>query len=429
VRRRLNLLVVAVTAFVVVVYTVPLALLVDRQADEAAKAGAERLVQSVASQVVEAVSSTQSTDLGALAGRLSVPVGVSVANDSGELIGDGAIGTDVAAEALRSGQAASGDRPDGGWELALPVITFDGTLVVQTVVPPATRDQGVGRAWAYLLALGVFVNGAAVVLADRLGRTLRDPVRQLADAAARLGGGDLDARVGMPEIEELGVVADALNRLAPQLRSLLTEEREMAADLSHRLRTPLAALRLQAEGLPPEDRGPMVGLVDRMQMSVDRLIEDVRRPGDAGVNRAVDIAGVAAAHAGFWSVLADEQGREFRWSVPEEPVRVALTESEAGDVIDTLIANVFAHTGPGTAFELSVGRAGSTARVAIRDEGEGFPTGIDPFLRGASGGGSTGLGLDIVKRLAESIGGAVRAFDAGPGASVEVELPLTEEGG
>ena len=165
-----------------------------------------------------------------------------------------------------------------------------------------------------LLPLGFFLKSKELLRGRRtlvLPRLLDvDPVvepdEHLGDHR-RIGGGDLDLRVPRPDIDELSAVADALNRLAPQLRNLMAAERETMADLSHRLRTPLAALRLQAESVgDASERLELLGLIDRMQRSVDRLIVDAR---------AIDtearscLASVARRHTEFWSVLAEEEQR------------------------------------------------------------------------------------------------------------------------
>lgn len=93
----------------------------------------------------------------------------------------------------------------------------------------------------------------------------------------QLEGGDLTARVvptGPPEIREVGT---ALNRLAERIRELLQSDRETVADLSHRLRTPVTALRLDAEALrDPEEAERLSGDVDELQRAVDRIIRAAR---------------------------------------------------------------------------------------------------------------------------------------------------------
>jgi signal transduction histidine kinase len=247
----------------------------------------------------------------------------------------------------------------------------------------------------------------------------------LADAARRIGDGDLETRGEPPGIPELTVVADALNRLAPQLRNLLVSEREAMADLSHRLRTPLAGMRLQAEAMSePKERVEMLGLVDRMQSAVERLIIDARA---VDAEARSDLAAVAAHHAEFWSVLADEEQRPFETSLPSFPVTVDVSAEEVGDVIDILIGNVFDHTARGVGLHLRVAVERERAILAVSDDGDGFATDIDPLARGESTAGSTGLGLDIARRLAERLGGGI-SLDTGPegGARITLEVPLSK---
>ena len=154
------------------------------------------------------------------------------------------------------------------------------------------------------LIAGLIVVIGAVPLADRFAASLTRPVRDLSDAAHRWAGGDLTARVspqGPPEILESG---RAFNLLAERLADLLAAERERVADLSHRLRTPLAALRLQAESSnDPKHRAALVADIANLEGEVTALIEDVRRTGEEKSTIA-DLAAVVDRRMGFWQVVA-----------------------------------------------------------------------------------------------------------------------------
>ena len=139
---------------------------------------------------------------------------------------------------------------DGRVILDQPVVREDGTAVISTLMSEAVLDAGVWRAWGVLAALAVTLFVLALVVADRLARSLTRPVTDLAVTAERLGRGDLSARVVPDGPDEVREVGHALNTLAARIGELLTHERESVADLSHRLRTPVTALRLDAEALP-----------------------------------------------------------------------------------------------------------------------------------------------------------------------------------
>jgi signal transduction histidine kinase len=91
-------------------------------------------------------------------------------------------------------------------------------------------------------------------------------------------------------------------------------------------------------------------------------------------------------------------------------------------MVDALIGNVFAHTDPGTSLGVAVGVDNERPWLEVTDEGPGFGS-AHVAARGVSGGGSTGLGLDIVRRTAESVGGSMLMNDRpGGGAVVRVWL-------
>ncbi len=404
-RRRLAILAVAVTSLVVVAFVVPLGLLVRSQARDRALARGQREAQAVAA----GLSVAAALRVGLLDGPAAelvlaasgAPEGVTVFLADGTTVGEAATSPHLAA--ARAGAAFTVDLA-GGSEVLVPVSAAGDVVVVRAFVPAAAQRRGVVTAWLALAGLGAALIGAAVAIGDRLGRSVVGPVRDLADAAHRLGGGDLATRAvpaGPPEVAELG---EEFNRLAARLAGLLAAERESIADLSHRLRTPLAALRLEIEAIP--DAGLRTGLLDdldRLENAVTRLIADARLPRREAAG-AADLAAVVRHRAAFWRVLAEEQRRPMDVDVPEAPVMVGLSPDELGAVIDTLLENVFAHTDAGTPFRVAVDPARRT--LAVEDGGPGLPAG-EATRRGASGAGSTGLGLDIARRAAERSGGGL----------------------
>jgi signal transduction histidine kinase len=113
---------------------------------------------------------------------------------------------------------------------------------------------------------------------------------------------------------------------------------------------------------------------------------------------------VVRHRARYWKVLADEQGRRTDVDTPESAQWVGIGTDELGAVIDTLIENVFAHTAPGVGYRIGVEPVDGGVELVVEDDGAGFPD-TAVVRRGASAGGSTGLGLDIARRAAERTGG------------------------
>jgi signal transduction histidine kinase len=343
---------------------------------------------------------------------------------------DAVVGQPVPADEDLSGPrslSAGSQAVQGGVAVYAPVLTGDGVLVLRSFVADADLSRNVVRSWLTLGSLAVILVGAAVGVANWLGRSIVRPVEDLSRAASALGEGNLDTRVepsGPPELERVGI---EFNHLARRVRELLQQERETAADLSHRLRTPLTAARLNAESLPAgEVREQLLDDLAELERTTDHIINEARRPTRDEAGR-IDIVQVVTERAGFWDALAEEQGRVRELFVASSgPMWATVDDGDFAAAVDALIGNVFSHTDDGVGYGVALEANGGVALLQIDDEGEGFAR-PDVMDRGTSAGGSTGLGLDIARRTAEAAGGSlvVGASSLG-GARVTMHIPLTE---
>jgi signal transduction histidine kinase len=323
---------------------------------------------------------------------------------------------DPEVELARKGRSFTSAGPHGGRDILVGIVGPDvkTATVIRVRVAASLLDRGVQRAWAILAAIGVLVVVVAVGLADRLALSVVRPMGELFSVTRRLQRGELEARVspaGPPEVAEVGL---AVNGLADRIGDLLAAEREEAADLSHQLRTPLTALRLDAESLSSADDRRRIGAdVGRLEQVVTRVIQESRtssRPsGTRDGRRRCDLAEVVRSRLAFWSILASGQGRAWTVQVPAGPQPVGVSKRDLEVCIDALLNNVLAHTPGGTSFSVEV-VAGTTGvrTLVVQDAGPGLP-GNELPTRGASGGSGTGLGLDIVRRTAEASGGRLSA--------------------
>ena len=419
-RRRLALVFVALAVMLAVGFLVPLGRSVRSQARLRALAGAQSDARGVATALAAVAGST-----GALPGVAEVEF-VLHSFDSSDLMvlmADGSVIGSGPSDAVAVASVATGsvvaEVADGA--LAIVPVTFGGTgqqLVVTAFVDADTLREGVGSSWLILTALGLIVVLGAVPLADRLAASITRPVQDLSDAAHRWAGGDLSARVVPDGPDEVAESGRAFNQLAERLTDLLADERERAADLSHRLRTPIAALRLQAESVANVgERDALIGDIVHLEGEVTALIEDVRRSESVAAT-ICDLPSVVAQRMGFWRVVASAQQRTVEAEVDEgSPLLVNLPAAEVLTVLDNLVQNVLTHTVAGGGFTVSV--SGGPPRLTISDEGDGLPS-ADVFDRGSSSGGS-GLGLDIVRRVAEASGGDITLGD-GPGTTIVVRF-------
>jgi signal transduction histidine kinase len=115
---------------------------------------------------------------------------------------------------------------------------------------------------------------------------------------------------------------------------------------------------------------------------------------------------VTGARMAFWTVLAEDQQRAVETALDPGPLPVAVSAEDLAAAVDALLGNVFAHTDEGVAFSVTLRARPDGAELVVEDHGTGFEPAAE--RRGVSGAGSTGLGLDIARRTAESSGGSLR---------------------
>src|SRR3954471_3577372 len=420
-RRSLALVSAAVTSMVALAFLVPLGLMVREIARDRALADAERQAGSLApalaistdrAAIERAVDSTQAGE----AGRIAV-----------HLPGRATIGTSHAhledlQNAMVRGRSFSAGAP-GGYVLLQPVAMDQGrTTVVEVYLPKQDLTRGVRSAWIVLTGVAAALVLGSVVVPDRLAARVVGSARTLAKAATILGGGDLRTRIdpqGPPELREAG---RAFNTIADRVEALLAAERELAAALSHRLRPPLTAMRLNAAALGTEPAAEQTRqAVRRLEEEVDQIIGAARRPKERAL---CDAADVLRDRMAFWSALAEDQGRDCTLVGAEQPVVVPIVRGELSAVLDSLLGNVFRHTPEGTAFMVTLYEGVGRVAILVADAGPGIADSDEALRRGASGGGSTGLGLDIARRMAKAVGGDVR-IDRSTlgGAQIQIWLP------
>lgn len=422
-RRQISLLVIATTSTMVVSFVIPLCLLVSTLAEDRAMAAADQEARNVAILVAGLSEDQQLGELVTAVDVRGTPrTGVLTA--TGRRVGTGAPSRgDPEVRRARRGEAFTVVDEAGG-RVVIPVFVRDGTAVVRSSVTEDDLRAGVTRAWLGIIGLGALLLALALAIAWRLGRRISEPLLEVAGTAHRLREGDLSARAEIRGPEETEELARALNGLAERTGELLETERAAVGDLSHRLRTPVTALRLDAESVTdPLVAERLQSHIGVLQRSIDSIVKEARRPVRSNLPAESDAGTVVRRRVDFWEVLAEDQGRAMRTEIHPGPLSVPLTAEDLADLVDVLVDNVFAHTPEGVPMRVSLERSGDEAVLSVADAGPGLavPTGPED---GADRPGHTGLGLDIARRTARGCGGRLRVDRAPEGGTlVEVRLP------
>ena len=300
------------------------------------------------------------------------------------------------------------------------------------------------------LFLGVIGGTALALIAGlALARRAMEPIASLTGAAKDIAR-TRDPRVQLPQPPADDEVADLARTLEEMLRSLdasrgdteaaLARQREFVADASHELRTPLTSVLANLEILEQElmgDQREMASSALRSSRRMRRLVADLLllARADSGrraeARKAVDLGTVLREAVAESEPLAADHEVVVSAS---EPAMVEGAPDELHRMALNLVENALAHTPPRTRVEASVRREDGTAVMEVADNGPGIPAEMrervfDRFVRGtgdaaAHGGSGSGLGLSIVRAVAESHGGSVELASGEGGARFVVRLPL-----
>jgi signal transduction histidine kinase len=420
-RRRVSVLVAVISTAIVASFVIPLLLLVNAIAADRGMAVASQQANTVAVLVSSLHADPRLADL--LQPSLSgSPARTSVVLADGRVLGASwpDASADPAYQRAIQGEAFSVRDADGG-RVYVPVLVDGGVAVIRAAMTPDQLAEGVPLAWVSIIALGLVLSGVAVLVAAQAGRGVSRPLRDVADTAHRLREGDLAARAAVTGPAETVELGSALNGLAERIEQLLAAERDNVRGLAHRLRTPVTALRLEAEQVAdPQTRADLGELVGQLQAAIDDVVREARRPLREDLPVGCDAAAVVAARADYWRPLAEDQERAVDTLLPDGPLHVGMNALDLGDIVDICIDNVFAHTPEGSGFGIRLDASGQWAILLVSDAGSGFPR-----ERGELRPGTSGMGLRIARRLVEQAGGRLDTSARGrPGAEVRIELPV-----
>lgn len=307
-----------------------------------------------------------------------------------------------------------------------------GTVVLSRSTEPLDHRLAILRAWLVLVSAAGLL--AAAFIATALARWVGRPLGALEAAAQHLGAGEFEARAsaraGPQEVRRL---AANFNRMAARLEALVSGHHAMMADVSHQLRTPLAALRLRldvlAQEMPAQVAEELAGAqeeVARLSRMVDGLLAVARAENVTADPVAVPVEAVIRDRSAAWKPAAEEKSVDLSASAAE-PLTARMGEGHLEQILDNLLANALEAVPAGGQIRLSAAPAGTRIRVVVADNGPGMSpqqqrAAFRRYVSDTPGG--TGLGLAIVHRIVTSDGGTAELSDtSGGGLTVTLDLP------
>jgi two-component system sensor histidine kinase BaeS len=370
---------------------------------------------------------------------------------------DGAVPESIRLTAL----SAFGERPLAISDAVRPVTTapvlvdrqFAGLVLVLVLEsrPPGLRHE-LGRLLSLPSTLVLLV--ATVVVALVVFNPARRRLAALEHAAHRLGEGDLTARAPQAGGDEIARVAAAFNRMAGELEArdaaLRTSDalrRQMMADVSHELKTPLTAMRGYIETLRMPDvvldaerRDRYFETIDRETRRLERIVKDLldlARYEHGGVvlePRLFDVERLFQNVAGRHEREAHAKAVTIRIQVDPHADQVVADPDRIEQAIENLVANALRHTSSGGTITLSAAHADGMVTVSVSDTGGGIAPEhlphvferfykVDP-ARAADSTGS-GLGLSITKAIIERHGGTIGVTSAPGRTTFTIRLPIS----
>jgi two-component system, OmpR family, sensor kinase len=333
------------------------------------------------------------------------------------------------------------DRVELGALMTAHAVRENGRLVAVGIV----RHNG-PRLEGFALPVG-FVMLFLVAIAVFFARHLARPLERIAETARRFGQGDLAARSGVERKDEIGEVARAFDEMANSVTRLMTAQRELMANVSHELQTPLSRIHVavdlladgvsdQAMELLPEiahDLGELERLIDDV-MTVARL--DLSRSREPGAATPLRRETVCAAD------LIEKAASRFRSQCQTHDLVIEVSAglpTISGDavllrrVIENLLENARKYSDPHTTIEVSASAGASRLTVNVTDHGMGMDQAdlervFNPFFRGdasrSRSTGGVGLGLALARRVVEAHGGTIRIESSlSMGTTVTLDLP------
>jgi signal transduction histidine kinase len=297
--------------------------------------------------------------------------------------------------------------------------------------------------WWQLLLSALVSAAIALALSRLLARGMTQPLRDMAKAARRMETGDYSQRVYTRSRDEVGQLADAFNTMSAELQQLEQLRRDLVANVSHELKTPITALRAHLENLldgvekpDPATLQVMLAQSERLGRLVEQLLDLSRlESGDVPLERdAVELAPLVTQVLSEIEVARSDRGVTIASDLPPDLPSVHADRERIHQVLFNLLDNAVRFTPRGGRVEVKASQVDGHCEIRVVDTGVGVPPEHLPRLferfyranpaRSRDDGG-TGIGLAIARSVVEAHGGHISAeSEQGKGSTFTFDLPV-----
>jgi len=326
------------------------------------------------------------------------------------------------------------DARAGGLRLRMLTVPLVGGGVIQYARSVDSIDAVLAHMRLILLLVALGGIALAAFLGWLVSRNVAKPIVAVTEAARHIAATeDLGRRIEVSSQDEVGELAQHFNAMLATLEGSISAQRQLIADASHELRTPITSLRTNvevladADGLAGEERARLLEDVEEQVAELGALVTDVielargdRPRRETEDVRLDDLVAEAVARA-------RRHAPRVRFETTLQPAVLEGARERLARAVNNLLDNAAKHAGAGGLVEVAAGPFG----LRVRDHGAGIdpadlPHLFDRFYRGASARGlpGSGLGLAIVRQVASQHGGGISAANApGGGAVFTLALP------
>lgn len=308
-------------------------------------------------------------------------------------------------------------------------------IVLATGTAATTSIVGYRLGWPIWLR-PLVACALSLAIVEVLAHGLTSPLREMEHATSRMARGDYSVRVDDRADDEVGRLATAFNRMAGELAEVDRQRRDLVANASHELRTPISGVQATLENLidgvipvTPATLLAMHGQIDRMAALVNDLLDLSRLEAGAAPLHLAPVSLGELAHA----VVADLKASHPTFEVAVSNIGIDHELVADGDRLSQVMINLLTNASRYSARAIvEIDHDGRRARVVVADDGPGIPPGeegrvFERFYRAdrARPSGGAGLGLAICRWIVELHGGSIRAEPNLPhGCRMVLDLPL-----